>query len=299
MNPGPPAGPDDSPAPVPFGTRLAAAMTDRGPLCVGIDPHPHLLEQWGLGDDAAGVREFSLRALAAVAPRVAAVKPQVAFFERLGSAGSAILAEVVQTARELGVLCIIDAKRGDIGSTMAAYAQAFLGPDSDLAGDALTVSGYLGYGSLAPALTIARAGGGGLFVLALTSNPEGAAVQHARLDGITVAASVARLAGADNASEVADGAPMGSVGLVVGATVGDAPRRIGMDLAAVRGPLLAPGLGTQGGRVQDLPGTFGPALGHVLPTVSRSVLETGPDRADLAGAAHALAMQVAEITGRS
>ena len=230
---------------------------------------------------------------------MAAVKPQAAFFERLGSAGPALLAEVVQAARSAGVLCIIDAKRGDIGSTMAAYAQAYLADDSDLAGDALTVSPFLGYDSLAPALDLARSTGRGVFVLALTSNPDGAAVQHARTeDGRTVAAALAGHAARSNAPDVAAGAPLGSVGLVVGATVANAPEVTGTDLAAVRGPLLAPGLGAQGATAADLPGTFADALPAVLATASRSVLGAGPDPAALARAARALAGELAEVTGR-
>ena len=180
---------------VPFGARLAAAMDAHGPLCVGIDPHASLLEAWGLPDSPAGLREFSSRVLEAVGGRVAAVKPQAAFFERHGSAGLAVLEEVVAAARETGTLSIVDAKRGDIGSTMGAYAEAFLRDGSPLAGDALTVSPFLGFGSLAPAVELATATGRGLFVLCLTSNPEGASVQHARrgagADTTTVAASIA------------------------------------------------------------------------------------------------------------
>ncbi|MGC0271530.1 orotidine-5'-phosphate decarboxylase [Pseudactinotalea sp. Z1739] len=294
---------DSAAAPAPgstgFGSRLAAAMDARGPLCVGIDPHPQLLAHWGLDNGTSGVREFSLRALEAVGPHVAAVKPQAAFFERLGSAGPALLAEVVQAARSAGVLCIVDAKRGDIGSTMAAYAQAFLGDDSDLAGDAVTLSPFLGYDSLAPALDLAGRTGRGVFVLALTSNPAGATIQHARAeDGRTVAATIAAHAARSNATEVAAGAPLGSVGLVVGATVANAPEITGTDLAAVRGPLLAPGLGAQGASAAELPGTFADAIPAVLATASRSVLGAGPDPAAMARTARALAGELAEVTGR-
>ena len=215
----------------PFGARLAAAMDAYGPLCVGIDPHTSLLEAWGLPDDASGVRSFALTVLEAVGGRVAAVKPQAAFFERHGSAGVAVLEEVIAAGRDTGTLVIVDAKRGDIGSTMGAYADAFLRDGSPLAADALTVSPYLGFGSLDPAVELALSSGRGLFVLCLTSNPEGHEVQHARTgDGVTVAALVAARAAALNAGVD----PLGSIGLVVGATVGDAAERTGVDLAAVR-----------------------------------------------------------------
>ncbi|MFD8808814.1 orotidine-5'-phosphate decarboxylase, partial [Streptomyces sp. NPDC059597] len=163
----------------PFGARLRRAMDERGPLCVGIDPHASLLAEWGLNDDVDGLERFSRRVVEAVADRVAVIKPQMAFFERFGSRGVAVLERVVQETRAAGALVVMDAKRGDIGSTMAGYAEAFLHKDAPLFSDALTVSPYLGYGSLAPAVALARETGTGLFVLALTSNPEGPEVQHA------------------------------------------------------------------------------------------------------------------------
>ncbi|HET8879562.1 MAG TPA: orotidine-5'-phosphate decarboxylase, partial [Arthrobacter sp.] len=161
-----------------FGSRLGRAMAGRGPLCVGIDPHPALLQHWGLNDDAAGVERFSLTVLEAVGPLAAAVKPQVALYERHGSAGMAVLERVLAACADAGVLSIADAKRGDIGSTMAAYADAWLRDGSSLAADSVTLSPYLGFESLRPALDLAAQAGRGVFVLALTSNPEGASVQH-------------------------------------------------------------------------------------------------------------------------
>ncbi|MBD7916862.1 orotidine-5'-phosphate decarboxylase [Cellulomonas sp. Sa3CUA2] len=258
----------------PFGARLAAAMDAHGPLCVGIDPHSSLLAEWGLPDDATGVREFALRVLEAVAGRVAAVKPQAAFFERHGSAGVAVLEEVVAVGRQTGTLVVVDAKRGDIGSTMGAYADAFLRDGSPLAGDALTVSPYLGFGSLDPAVDLALATGRGLFVLCLTSNKEGHEVQHARTpEGVSVAATMAARAAEINAGAV----PLGSVGLVVGATVGDAAVRAGVDLTRVNGPLLAPGVGAQGAGAAELSRVFGAARHQVLASSSRGVLRAGPD----------------------
>ena len=131
-------------------------MDEHGPLCVGIDPHPSLLDGVGApGRRVRGCARFALTVLDAVGGRVAAVKPQAAFFERHGSAGVAVLEEVVAAGRDTGTLVIVDAKRGDIGSTMGAYADAFLRDGSPLAGDALTVSPYLGFGSLDPAVDLA------------------------------------------------------------------------------------------------------------------------------------------------
>lgn len=268
-----------------FGTRLAAAMDSRGPLCVGIDPHPGLLQQWGLPTEVTGLREFSLRALEAIAPHVAAVKPQSACYERFGSAGVSVLAEVIGAARQAGVLCVIDAKRGDIGSTMDAYADAYLSEASDLAGDAVTLAPYLGYESLRPALDQAAASGRGVFVLALTSNPEGRHIQHARTrrpdpeegsDDPSVAATITRCAAADNAAHLTAGESLGPVGLVVGATVDRPPDLTVAHLAAAGGPILAPGLGAQGAEPQDLADRFGQAAPLVLASASRSVLDAGP-----------------------
>lgn len=199
----------------PFGVRLRRAMDERGPLCVGIDPHASLLAEWGLNDDVAGLERFSRTVVEAVADRVAVLKPQSAFFERFGSRGVAVLEKSVAEARAAGALVVMDAKRGDIGSTMAAYAESFLHKDAPLFSDALTVSPYLGYGSLGPAVALARESGAGLFVLALTSNPEGGEVQHAvRPDGRNVGATMLAHLAAENAGEE----PLGSFGAVVGAT---------------------------------------------------------------------------------
>jgi orotidine-5'-phosphate decarboxylase len=265
-------------------------MDAHGPLCVGIDPHPGLLAAWGLADDPGGLRTFALRVVDAVAGRVGALKPQSAFFERHGAAGVAVLEEVLAAALGSGSQVILDAKRGDIGSTMAGYADAYLRDGSPLAADALTVSPYLGPGSLAPALDAARAGGRGLFVLCLTSNPEGALVQHAGGQD-SVAARVARWAAEANAD--AAGAALGSVGLVVGATVGDAVARLGLDLAGVRGPLLAPGVGAQGAGAAELRQVFGAARGSVLASTSRAVLSAGPDPVALREAADRATAQAA------
>lgn len=265
-----------------FGTRLTAAMDEHGPLCVGIDPHPGLLTAWGLPDDVTGLRSFALTVVEALAGHVAALKPQSAFFERHGSGGIAVLEEVlaVAAAADGATQVILDAKRGDIGSTMDGYADAYLRQGAPLACDALTVSPYLGVGSLDPAVRAAAAADRGLFVLALTSNPEAPALQHP-VAGM-VAAQVAEL----NAAELSgSGGTTGSVGLVVGATVGDAVQHLGIDLAAVRGPLLAPGVGVQGAGPADLARVFGPARRSVLASSSRAVLSAGPDRSALRAAA--------------
>ncbi|MEV0502184.1 orotidine-5'-phosphate decarboxylase, partial [Streptomyces spectabilis] len=254
----------------PFGARLRHAMDTRGPLCVGIDPHASLLASWGLDDDVKGLETFTRTVVEALGDQVAVFKPQAAFFERFGSRGVAVLERAVAELRAAGGLVVMDAKRGDIGSTMAAYAEAFLHPDAPLFSDALTVSPYLGYESLRPAVDLARESGSGLFVLALTSNPEGAEVQRAeRADGRTIGATMLGHLARENAGA----APMGSYGAVVGATLGDLSS---FDLD-INGPLLAPGIGAQGATPADLPRVFGAAVRNVVPNVSRGVLKAGPD----------------------
>jgi orotidine-5'-phosphate decarboxylase len=263
-----------------FGSRLAAAMAARGPLCVGIDPHPQLLADWGLNDDAAGLERFSLAVVEAVASLAAAVKPQVALYERHGSAGMAVLERTLAASAEAGVLSIADAKRGDIGSTMAAYADAWLRDGSSLAADSVTLSPYLGFESLRPALDLAAQHGRGVFVLALTSNPEGQSVQHVG-GRDSVARRIAAAAAAEN--QRYSGA-LGSVGLVVGATIGSALNDLDIDLGPVRGAILAPGLGAQGATPADLRATFGAAYPTVLATSSRGILAAGPSLAALRSA---------------
>lgn len=260
------------PSPVSFGTRLRQAMDARGPLCVGIDPHPALLEAWGLANSAEGVREFSLRVVEAMAGVAAIVKPQVALYERFGSAGFAALEETLQAAKAADLLTLSDAKRGDIGSTMAAYATAWLDDASPLASDAVTLSPYLGYESLRPAIDLAAATGRGVFVLGLTSNPEGASVQHVGGDK-SVAKSIIEQVSKENATAE----DMGHVGLVVGATIGDAPAKLGIDLSASKAPLLTPGLGAQGATAQDIATAFASSYRQVLGTSSRDILKAGPD----------------------
>lgn len=267
-----------------FGERLAAAFERGGNLCVGIDPHPYLLDQWGLADDAAGLRDFGLRVVEAAAGRVAIVKPQVAFFERHGSAGLAALEAVLSAARDAGLLVIADAKRGDIGSTFAGYAEAWLTPGAALEVDAITVSPYLGIDSLALPLEIAGEHGKGLFVLAATSNPEAVELQGAiTSSGLTVAASIVNRVQQLNG----DGAGIGSVGLVLGATVDLGLYGI-TDLANT--PILAPGFGHQGAHIADLRAIYGDASQRVLVSASRSILDAGPS-----GIATAIAAQASEV----
>jgi orotidine-5'-phosphate decarboxylase len=259
-----------------FGQRLRTATDTFGPLCAGIDPHRALVESWGLTYDVDGLTRFTDSCVEAFAGHVGVVKPQSAFFEVFGSRGVAILEGAIGRLREAGTVVILDVKRGDIGSTMTAYAEAYLGKGAVAPADAITASPYLGFESLRPALDLAAQTGRGVFVLGLTSNPEGRSVQHATLREVSVAESMVRGAAAENAAAREEG-QLGSVGLVVGATVGSAVQELGLDLAGCNGPLLAPGVGAQGGTSDDLRQVFGDALPNVLPASSRDVLSAGPD----------------------
>jgi orotidine-5'-phosphate decarboxylase len=252
----------------PYGRRLAAKTADRGQLCVGIDPQPAVLDAWGLPRSVDGLERCARGMVESLGGRVAVFKPQSAFFEAYGSAGIAVLERVLTDVREVGALSLLDVKRGDIGSTMDAYAQAYLTDGSPLAADAITASPYLGFESLRGTIDQALSSGRGVYVLALTSNPEARAVQNAiTADGQPVAQSIVDKAAVHNGGEA-----LGSVGIVVGATLG----RIDLGLSALHGSILAPGVGAQGGRIDALPAAFGSALPYVLPAASRAIMLAGP-----------------------
>ncbi|MGH3531928.1 MAG: orotidine-5'-phosphate decarboxylase [Mycobacterium sp.] len=272
-----------------FGARLRDAMSRRGPLCLGIDPHPELLRAWDLPISPDGLAAFCDICVQAYA-EFAVVKPQVAFFEAYGAAGYTVLERTIAALREAGVLVLADAKRGDIGSTMAAYAVAWTG-NSPLAADAVTASPYLGFGSLRPLLDAAEAQGRGVFVLAATSNPEGSTVQRADADGRTVAQLIVDQAAAVNRAMRPE---LGSVGVVVGATVAGEPTAV-PDVSGLGGPVLVPGIGAQGGQAQALGGLGGAAPGQLLPAVSRHVLRAGPAVAALRAAGERMREAVAYL----
>lgn len=253
-----------------FGIRLAEQVAKFGPVCVGVDPHAALLTEWGLPDSPAGLASFCATVVDAWAGQVAIAKPQSAFFERFGSAGIAVLESTIRQFRERGTLVLLDVKRGDIGSTAQAYAAAYLNPASPLYSDAITVSPYLGFTTVAPVIDEALAHGGGVFVLAVTSNPGADQVQRALVaDGRPVAQVILD----EVAGRNAHAAGPGDVGVVFGVTAGVT----GLDLSRLNGPILAPGMGAQGGRPDDLKTVFNGARGQILPASSRELLRHGPD----------------------
>ncbi|MFB7250746.1 orotidine-5'-phosphate decarboxylase [Microbacterium sp. NPDC056234] len=276
-----------------FGERVRAALAQYGPLCVGIDPHAALLDAWGLPQSGQGVREFGLRTVAAAAGRAGVVKPQVSFFERFGSAGFAALEDVLSAARAAGLLVIADAKRGDIGTTMDAYAAAWLTPGSPLEADALTVSPYLGVGALDGTFALAARHGKGTFVLAATSNPDAADVQRSKdAEGRTVSAAIVAAVSQRNAADAPAG-EWGGNGFVIGATVDWA--EAGLEPFAPPAPILGPGFGAQGAGPADLRARYGSAARQVLASESRSILSAGP--AGLAEAIDRAAEGYREVLG--
>lgn len=257
-----------------FGARLASAFDAGRRLCVGIDPHDALLDTWGLEHSAEGAEYFGRAVVEVAADHVACIKPQIAFYERFGSRGFLALERILEDARKAGVLCIADVKRGDIGSTFAAYASAWLSPGSPLEADAMTVHAYHGLGSLEGANEYVNDHGKGLFVLAATSNPEAQSVQKARVDEThTLAGHIIEGAHALNATT---NDRVGSVGVVLGATL-----RLGEfgvsthEASNPLTPVLAPGFGFQGADVADVQHIFGAYAPGVLVSESRSILGGG------------------------
>jgi len=260
-----------------FAQRFFHLANNRSPLCLGLDPSRELMRDWGLSDDAEGLHRFCGVVMEAAGDRIAVVKPQSAFFERLGSPGLSELAKTVATIREQGALSIIDCKRGDVIDTMEGYAGAMLGQHSGFGGDAMTVTAYLGFGALRPVLDRAAKCNGAAFVVVRSSNSEGCSVQDARLaDGRTVADA---LADEITAFNTALGDQIGPVGAVVGATVDGIAANVLARLP--RSLILAPGVGAQGASLDDVRNNFGTAIGRTLPSVSRSILRHGPSLAAL------------------
>ena len=265
-----------------FGERLGTAFDTLGHLCVGIDPHEYLLKEWGLPLSAVGAHEFGLRVVEACVGRVAIVKPQVAFYEKFGSIGYRVLEDVLEEARKAGLLVIADVKRGDLGSTIEAYGQAWLTPGSSLEADAMTISAYQGVGSLQAPFDLAAETGKGLFVLSATSNPEALSVQTAVIQrrtqvGKSVAGGIASRVAGLNASKF-EGKARGSFGVVLGATVDFEDLGIDLEELAVSpaAPILAPGFGHQGASFEDVRSLFGVAADNTIVTASRSILSAGP-----------------------
>jgi orotidine-5'-phosphate decarboxylase len=275
-----------------FKERVAEAVGRFGPLCAGIDPSAALLHSWGLPDDASGLGAFCDICVEALGGVVAVIKPQVAFFERHGSAGLAELERLLVEAKAAGLLVLADAKRGDIDTTAAAYAEAWLSPGSPLAADAVTVHPYLGLAALAPFFKLAGRTGRGVIVVTRSSNPEGRLLQQAvtRTGDSVEESLLAEIAAWNSSGDI----PSGTVGAVLGATL-DPPV---FPLSQLGGVILAPGLGAQGARPQDVADRFaGCAPKSVLVSTSRALLAAGPKTPDLRRAAADLSRELTAVLG--
>jgi len=275
-----------------FGDRVAAAVAATGPFCAGVDPSGSLLREWGLGDDAAGLRAFCTTCVDAFAGTVGVIKPQVAFFERHGSAGMMELERLIASARAAGIVVIADAKRGDIDSTAAAYADAWLSDASPLAADAVTAHAYLGLAALLPLVRLAATTGRGVLVVARSSNPEGRSLQQATTSGGPAVEDMilGEIAALNGSPDV----PTGTVGAVVGATLEPSV----FPLSQLGGVILAPGLGAQGAGPDEVARRFaGCRPGTVLPSGSRALLSAGPDPAALRRRAASAVRELAAAMG--
>ncbi len=259
-----------------FADRLVARTRELGPLCVGIDPHPvHLPALFGpAGPETA--RRWGRAVVDACAGRVAVVKPQAGLFERWGAKGMAALDVVCAAARDAGLLVLLDAKRGDIGTTAEGYAEGYLGPDSDLACDAITVNPYMGIETLEPFVSLAEKHGRGVVVLARTSNPGSQDFQSRLIvdsegKGEPLYLHVARSLAPMIARLKGDSGWSGLM-LVAGATGPDDAMRL--RAAAKEALFLVPGYGAQGAGPRDAMASFvkGPAgLEGGIINASRSV----------------------------
>jgi orotidine-5'-phosphate decarboxylase len=265
----------DSASGADFHSRFSRLADQRSPFCLGIDPTSEVLKAWGVADSIDGLSAFCDKLVAICGSKLAMVKPQSAYFERFGAPGIGTLKKLTQSFQQAGTLVLIDAKRGDIGSTNEAYARTYFGDDSYFKADATTVSPYLGFDALRPIYNAAAASNAGVFVVTASSNPEGAELQTAKLEsGLSVAESIAEKIAAFNATH-------GKVlGAVVGATRTDATPEF---LARFSGALLlCPGIGAQGATYEGVKGLFKGCA--IVPTSARAVLMLGGDRAKIHGA---------------
>jgi orotidine-5'-phosphate decarboxylase len=257
----------------PYADRVDAAVREkRSPLCVGIDPRldkvPEDVRAAANGDPAKALLRFGLELLDLVAPFAACVKPNVAFFEAHGVQGLAAYAELLRGARGRGLLTIGDVKRGDLGATAEAYAQAHLVPGADFEADAITVSGYMGGDAVAPLVDAAVRAGKGLYLLVRTSNPGAKDLQDVPCEGGLVYERMASLVGAWGAPHLGRSG-LSAVGAVVGATWPDQARRLRASLPTT--PFLVPGYGAQGATAADVAAAFLPGGRGAVVNASRSV----------------------------
>jgi orotidine-5'-phosphate decarboxylase len=273
-----------------FAARFAAVRAASGPLVFGLDPSADLLEAWGLGDTADGLDRFADIVVEAAAGTAGLVKPQSAFYERHGWRGIRTLQRLIAGARDAGILVVLDVKRGDVGSTNDAYAEAYLGKGAPLAADAITVHPYLGLAAMGSFVSRAAGSGSCLLVVTRSSNPEGRAVQAALAPGgQSVEQDLLTRIGELNAQLAPGG--IGPVGAVIGPT----QLRPELDLAAASALFLAPGVGAQGATSDDVAAVFAACPDRVMPSASRSLLAAGPGVSRLQDAVAELAAEFRRV----
>ena len=268
----------ENPVRAEFGLRLSAAMREFGPLCIGIDPHPYILKQWGYTCDAEGAELYSMRMIQASIGKVAAVKFQMPMYECYGSKGFEVLERTLYSARSNNLITIVDCMRGGFVSTLPSVSDTYLKNDSPLCADAITLTPFCGMSSLRGVIDVAMNNGRGVFIASITSNPDGiniqgAVCQQGEYAGHTVASGIVKAVQKLNEGLES----MGSVGLVMGATVRKWIKNSDVDTSVFTGPVLSAGYGWQGATAQDLRDIFTGIYDRVLVTVSRSVTAHGPD----------------------
>lgn len=254
-----------------FADRFRDGAAWRSPFCLGLDPSEDALKLWGLPNSPDGLKKFAESYVEWSSEIILIVKPQMAFFERFGSVGVAVLEETIRELRRRNVLVLIDAKRGDIGTTMFGYAEAYFNDASPLRADAVTANPFLGFESLTPLFEKAASANGHVFVVVASSNVEGIGIQNARMDngrrtyqhlGDEIVSYNARRHGA------------GAVGAVIGATRNDIDLRWLEDLGSIL--QLRPGIGAQGASIESLMHLANRR--SFIPSFSRAIALAGPDR---------------------
>lgn len=263
-----------------FADRFVAATQTHGPLCVGIDPHVGRIPDYFGGDTPEGIEKWGLGIVELAADRVGIVKPQVAFFERHGWQGMRALSRVCDAAKEAGLLVLMDAKRGDIGSTAEGYAAAFLSKSAPFACDALTVNPYMGLDTLDPHLRLAEQNEKGVIVLARTSNPGSADYQAKDLEGAPLYARVVESL-APLVERLKDSSGWSGLMLVTGAT-GPSEARLLRSLAP-DSLFLVPGYGAQKAGAEEALASFVNGQGGCVNASRGATFPSGIETAETIG----------------
>jgi len=263
-----------------FGDHLAKTIATHGPLCVGLDPHPGRIPSI-FGNGLAGIEAFFMAVLDRLDSRCGIIKPQIAFFERYGPDGLAVMARLCVHAKTRGLMVLMDAKRGDIGSTASAYASAYLGPDAWVPCDAITVNPYMGMDTLEPFLATADDQDKGIIVLVRTSNPGAADFEDLSMDGKPLYQHIAATLAPFARERKGPQSGWSSLMVVVGATAPDEARHLRVTLP--HSPFLVPGYGAQGASAKDAVSAARDGQGVVVNS-SRGVLypEGAYEASDLA-----------------